>query len=58
MEGDFSASAFVRETVGVDNVCERSAVASCGGTLVETKFARDGVTLALAGVEPALDWSV
>ena len=58
LEGDFSASAFVRETVGVDNVCERSAVASCGGTLVEKKFARDGVTLALAGVEPALDWSV
>ena len=58
LKGKFSASAFVRETVGVDNVCERSAVAACGGTIVERKFARDGVTLALAGVEPALDWSV
>ena len=58
VEGDFSASAFVRETVGVDNVCERSAAAACGGAIVERKFARDGVTLALAGVEPCLDWSV
>ena len=57
-EGPFSASAFVEKTVGVDNVCERSAVAACGGKLLARKYARDGVTLALAGVEPSLDWSV
>ena len=58
LEGDFSAWAFVRETVGVDNVCERSAAAACGGTVVERKYASGGVTLALAEVEPELDWSV
>ncbi|MDM8245740.1 cobalamin biosynthesis protein [Collinsella tanakaei] len=45
--GAFSASAFVEKTVGVDNVCERAAVAA-GGTLVAGKFAQDGVTVALA----------
>ena len=48
-EGDFTPSAFVAETVGVDNVCERAAVrAAGGGRLLCRKRARDGVTVALA----------
>lgn len=55
--GAFSASAFVMETVGVDNVCERSAVLCAGGTLLEKKYAAEGVTFALACTPPQLDWS-
>ena len=52
MAGEFTASAFVRETVGVDNVCERAAVRSAkGGRLLLAKTARDGVTAALAAEE-------
>lgn len=29
MPGTFSGSAFVSQTVGVDNVCERAALAAC-----------------------------
>lgn len=45
--GTFSASAFVRQTVGVDNVCERAACAD-GGSLLLSKRAAHGVTVALA----------
>lgn len=55
-QGDFTASDFVRRTVGVDNVCERSACLCAGGTLFEKKYAADGVTLALAITPPQLDW--
>lgn len=49
VEGAFSASPFVQETVGVDNVCERSAVqGSAGGQLILRKYAEDGVTMAVA----------
>lgn len=51
--GTFSASEFVRETVGVDNVCERAAVCA-GGSLIIPKTAADGVTVAAA----ELDWRV
>lgn len=44
--GKFSASDFVKETTGVDNVCERSVVAA-GGELLSEKYAQDGVTIAL-----------
>lgn len=58
VEGKFSSSKFVAQTVGVDNVCERSAVKSAGpdGKLVIKKFAYEGVTFALArkGFRP--DW--
>ena len=54
--GSFTASAFVEETVGVDNVCERSAVLLSGGTLLCPKFAQNGVTLALALRPFAPDW--
>jgi cobalt-precorrin 5A hydrolase len=46
-EGDFTVSDFVRQTVGIDNVCERSAVLG-GNRLLGKKFARDGVTVAIA----------
>ena len=50
-----SESAFVKETVGVGNVCERAAIlGSGGGRLVLEKTAEQGMTLALA----AEDWSV
>ncbi len=56
-EGDYSASAFVKAAVGVDNVCERAAVLESGGILIERKFARDGVTFALAEQKTSFDWS-
>lgn len=46
--GAFSASSFVQETVGVDNVCERSAVLGSRGGLYLRKYAEDGVTMAIA----------
>lgn len=47
--GTFTASDFVRQTVGTDNVCERSAVrASHGGDLVVSKKAGQGITVAVA----------
>lgn len=45
--GTFSSSDFVREVVGVDNVCERAACAN-GSTLLSAKIAKDGVTVALS----------
>ena len=47
-EGAFSASPFVREITGVDNVCERSAVLGSGGTLFVKKRAGNGVTIAVS----------
>lgn len=54
--GDFSSSAFVKSTVGVDNVCERAAMLSAGenAKLIVKKTCLDGVTVALAQEE----WSV
>lgn len=52
--GDFTPSAFVRETTGVDSVCERAAVLSSGGTLVVKKVAENGMTFALAKQEEAI----
>ena len=53
--GDFTASAFVEEITGVDNVCERSAVlGSGGGRMIQKKKAGNGVTISLA----IKDWSV
>lgn len=54
--GDFQASGFVLQTVGADNVCERSAVRSAGSgaKLLVHKRCMDGVTVAIAQE----DWSV
>ena len=54
VQGEFSASQFVREHVGVDNVCERAAVLACSmecneaGKLIYKKHKYDSVTVAVA----------
>lgn len=50
VKGAFSASQFVKKTVGVDNVCER-ACCFTGGKLVLNKQNLGGVTLAVAEVD-------
>ena len=55
--GDYTASRFVENAVGVDNVCERAAVCCANGKLIEKKYARDGVTFALAERRAEYDWS-
>lgn len=47
VEGDFIPSDFVKKTTGVDNVCERAALAG-GGELIIRKTAGHGVTVAAA----------
>lgn len=51
--GEFAESEFVRQTVGVGNVCERAAAAA-GGRLIVKKTALNGVTVA-AAID---DWGV
>jgi len=48
--GEYTASDFVREKTGVDNVCERAAVIAAGtdGELLIRKQARGGITVACA----------
>lgn len=50
VEGHFLGSEFVKQQVGVDNVCERAALKACGkfGTLIYKKYAEDGMTIAIA----------
>jgi len=48
LEGSFSHSDFVEETVGVGNVCERAAVLGSRGALVLKKQRLEAVTLAAA----------
>ena len=53
--GHYTASGFVSDVTGVDNVCERSAVlGSGGGKLLVRKRASEGMTAAAA----AADWEV
>ncbi len=58
VEGEFSASSFVKQVTGVDNVCERAALACVkelgGGKLLVKKQAANSVTVAVA----ALDWKL
>ena len=54
--GEFSSSDFVASVTGVDNVCERSAVAGSGGRLWRKKTAGDGVTMAIAFRPLTADW--
>ena len=49
VEGSVSPSDFVCATVGVDNVCERAALAD-GGKLIFPKLAHGGVTVAFSKV--------
>lgn len=57
VEGQFTPSGFVKSVVGVDNVCERSAVKdSNGGRLLLHKTHLNGVTLAVAAENMTLDF--
>lgn len=58
-EGTFHTSFFVETQVGVDNVCERSALLACGpgGELVVEKQAEDGMTLAIARRAWSIDFA-
>jgi cobalt-precorrin 5A hydrolase len=53
LPGAYTASEFVRSVVGIDNVCERSAMLGSGknGRLLAKKNAGRGITMALA-IEP------
>lgn len=58
VKGEFVPSAFVSSIVGVNNVCERSAVLdSSGGKVLLHKTSCDGVTLAVAVENLHLDFS-
>lgn len=46
--GEFSPSAFVEQTVAVDNVCERAAMRGGGIRLLMRKKAANGITAAIA----------
>ncbi len=50
VEGEFEESSFVKDKVGVGNVCERSALILAGenGELIKNKTAKDGMTIAAA----------
>lgn len=55
LEGEYTASNFVKSITGISNVCERSAVlGSKNGSLIQKKIAKDGVTVAIA----KRNWSV
>lgn len=58
VEGSFHGSEFVKQTVGVDNVCERAALAACGtdGKLMLEKQAENGITLAVAKRKWKIEW--
>ncbi len=59
LPGDFTSSDFVLKTTGADNVCERAAVLAAGegGRLLVKKYAKNGVTAALALMAAAVDFS-
>ena len=48
VRGHFTASQFVKDVTGVDNVCERAAAKAAGGKLFIPKWAYNGVTFAVA----------
>lgn len=58
VEGSFHGSEFVKQTVGVDNVCERAALAACGadGRLILDKQSENGITMAVAKRKWQIEW--
>ena len=56
-EGDFTPSALVLRVVGVDNVCERAAIAASAGNIILPKLSKNGVTMALAQVPITIDFN-
>lgn len=59
IKGDFTASTFVRSITGVDNVCERAAIAANNeeSILILKKRALNGVTIAIAKKNITLDFT-
>ena len=59
VDGTYTASAFVKNQTGVDNVCERAAVAASGegGRLILTKQAENGITVAAAIKKWSVDFT-
>ncbi|MCC8121075.1 MAG: cobalamin biosynthesis protein, partial [Oscillospiraceae bacterium] len=55
--GRFTPSAFVRQVTGVDNVCERAAAAGSAGEILIPKYAKEGVTFALAVKQTQFNWN-
>ena len=53
-EGEFTASDFVRDAVGADNVCERSLMAYGCQRIVMKKRAKNGMTLAIGAIRREL----
>ena len=53
-EGEFTASDFVRDAVGADNVCERSLMAYGCQRIVMKKRAKNGMTLAIGAIRRKL----
>lgn len=51
VSGEFSSSQFVSAVTGVDNVCERAAIAASGGRLILPKQSAFGVTAAIGKKE-------
>lgn len=51
VEGEFESSEFVKQTVGTDNVCQRSAMAAAGeeGMVVLKKQSKEGMTISIIG---------
>lgn len=58
IEGNFHRSQFVENMVGVDNVCERAALAACKtkGRLILDKQIQNGITLAVAKKKWQIEW--
>lgn len=54
--GDFTGSEFVKETVGVDNVCERAVMAYGCSRIILHKVAENGMTFAAGVLPKALVW--
>ena len=54
-KGDFKGSDFVKETTGVDNVCERSVAAYGCKRLIMKKTAENGVTLAVGIIKTTME---
>ncbi len=55
-DGEFTASSFVKKTVGTDNVCER-AVCAAGAEIIVKKTARNAVTMALGERAVKIDFN-
>ena len=58
VKGNFTKSDFVKDQVGVDNVCERAALKACGegGKLIVPKYAENGITIAIAKNSQCRKW--